>query len=86
MARQIRRALIQYEHVFVQTGNEGGKLVILDQKKVILPERMGSKKIVLYKKDHPELDGFTLVQVNEVKTTYAMDLDVFIKNAVIVND
>lgn len=86
MAKQIRRAIIQYEHVFVQTANEDGNLVITSQHKVICPERMGSKKVVLYKKDHPELDGFTLVQVNEVKTTYAMDLEVFMKNAVVVND
>lgn len=86
MAKQVTRGVIQFEHIFAKVKDVEGKVEVTEQVSFTLNEKMGTKKVLAFKKDHPELENHSLLMVQEKKVTYAMDLDAFIKNAVIIDE
>lgn len=85
MSKQVTRTIQRYKYTFVKTEqDQAGNIKIADAKIAILPERIGERKMKLFIKEHPELEGYMVGKVDTVLETYAMDLDKFLANATIV--
>lgn len=85
MSKQVTRTIQRYKYTFVKTDqDQAGNIQIADAKTAILPERIGDRKMKLFIKEHPELEGYMVGKVDTVLETYAMDLDKFLANATLV--
>lgn len=85
MTKQVTRKVVTYTYNLGKISTESGKPEIVDQISLTFSEKIGQKKMRKYLEENNIDSSYIVVSVKENIATYAMPLDQFLENAVIVN-